>query len=332
MRYIITACISILFYLNGMAQERHVAAFYNVENLFDTINCPTTADEDMLPLSDRCWNTERYRTKIKTISQVLSDIASQYDFPTLIGLAEVENRRVIEDIVAEPALAAAQYCICHYDSPDQRGIDVALLYRPNRLKLKGSKAIAAASASPTRDILTAWGEIDGDNVFIAVVHWPSRIGGVKFTEQKRIDCAKQLRNIIDSVQRSAPTTKIIIMGDMNDNPQDKSIAKTLRARRKIKQVGHNDLYAPFADVKRGSSVYDGRWNKYDNIIVSENMLNKSERTNSLHLKPIGNRKMGAVFRRRYILDRHNHPQPTFNGTHYTGGASDHLPIYIIFGR
>ena len=310
-----------------MAQQSHVVVFYNVENLFDTINSPTTADEDMLPLADRQWTTERYKAKLKNISTAIAGIATQHDYPTLMALAEVEDRTVLEDLVAEPALAPATYAICHHDSPDERGIDVALLYRPDKFHLQGSKAIPANTGNPTRDILTVWGTLDNEPIFAAIVHWPSRIGGVKFTEPQRIACAEQLRAIVDSVQHSNPATKIIIMGDMNDNPSNKSIAKTLRAKRKTKNLTHADLYTPFGNTKRGSSVYDNKWNHYDNIILSGNMFHGA----GLRLCTT-NKNAGQIFSHPDLLDKRGYPLPTYRGTEYMGGTSDHLPIYVIIGK
>ncbi|MBR5492820.1 MAG: endonuclease/exonuclease/phosphatase family protein [Alistipes sp.] len=327
MKHIITICISIFFCITAMAQQSHVVAFYNVENLFDTINSPATADEDMLPLADRQWTTEKYKAKLKSISTAIAGIATQHDYPTLMALAEVENRTVLEDLVAEPVLAPATYAICHYDSPDERGIDVALLYRPDKFHLQGSKAIPTNTENPTRDILTVWGTIDNEHIFAAIVHWPSRIGGVKFTEPQRIACAEQLRTIVDSVLLHNPATKIIIMGDMNDNPRNKSIAKTLRAKRKTKNLTHADLYTPFGNTKRGSSVYDDKWNHYDNIILSGNLL----RGAGLQLCTT-NKNAGHIFSHPDLLDKRGYPMPTYRGTEYIGGVSDHLPIYIIIGK
>ena len=326
MKRILTAILALITSVTGVAQQR-VVAFYNVENLFDTINCPTTADEDMLPLADRRWNTERHQAKLKSISEIIANI-SPHNYPSIVGLAEVENSDVVEELVATSALSAARYKICHYDSPDRRGIDVALLYRDDIFHLEGSRAIAATTDTPTRDILTAWGTLDNQRVFIAVVHWPSRIGGVKFTEPQRIVCAKQLRDIVESVQHCDPHTKIIIMGDMNDNPRNKSISTALGAKRRIKHIAPNDLYAPFANIKRGSSVYDNRWNRYDNVIISENLL----RNRGLHLQPTNGKSLAAIFSRRDMLDQRGHPQPTYKGTDYIGGPSDHLPIYVILGE
>ena len=166
---------ALLLALIGMAQPSRTVAFYNTENLFDTIPSHSSYDEDMLPLADKRWNSERYTAKLQLISQTLASISN--DHPALIGLAEVENQGVVEDLVSMPALTEAHYSICHYDSDDERGIDVALLYRPDLFHLEGSRAIKPTADNSTRDILTAWGEMDGHQIFIVVMHWPSRIGG-----------------------------------------------------------------------------------------------------------------------------------------------------------
>lgn len=312
---------ALLLALVGMAQPSRTVAFYNTENLFDTIPSRSTYDEDMLPLADKHWNQERYTAKLQLISQTLASISD--DYPALIGLAEVENCGVVNDLVSMPALAEAHYSICHYDSADERGIDVALLYRPDRFHLEGSRAIKPTANDSTRDILTAWGEMDGHPMFIVVVHWPSRIGGVGFTEPLRRECARQVRGIVDSVMVANPTTRIIVMGDMNDNPRDKSLSHDLRAT--ARPSDPTDLYNPFAKVwsaRRGSSVYDGRWNQYDNIIVSTNTP----------LRPIDGRKRAAVYRHPSLLTRRGTPRPTYSGSRYEGGASDHLPVYIVIGQ
>ena len=298
--------------------QNHTVVFYNIENAFDTINDPATADEEMLPLSDREWNSMRYNAKLNLIATTLSDITTE--LPTLIGLAEVENANVLRDLTQTSALRSTSYKICHYDSPDERGIDVALLYRPDKFHYVGSRAIRSEADPATRDILTVWGEMDGNPTFIVVVHWPSRIGGVKFTEPKRRASARQLRKIVDSVMVENPATRIIVMGDMNDNPRNKSITKDLRAT--ARPATATDLYNPFAAARRGSSVYDGRWNQYDNIIVSQN----------IPLRAIDGRRRAKVYRHPSLLDQAGKPQPTYSGTNYMGGASDHLPVYIVIGK
>ena len=298
--------------------QNHTVVLYNIENAFDTINDPATADEEMLPLSDREWNSMRYNAKLNIIATTLSDITTE--LPTLIGLAEVENANVLRDLTQTSALRSTSYKICHYDSPDERGIDVALLYRPDKFHFSGSRAIRSEADPATRDILTVWGEMDGHPTFIVVVHWPSRIGGVKFTEPKRRASARQLRKIVDSVMVENPATRIIVMGDMNDNPRDKSISEDLRAT--ARPAAATDLYNPFAAARRGSSVYDGRWNQYDNIVVSINTP----------LLPIDGKRRAAVYRHPSLLTKRGTPRPTYDGIDHNGGASDHLPVYIVIGK
>lgn len=321
MRRLITILLILLCHSAAIAQRADAVMFYNVENLFDTINNPATSDEDFLPLADREWNSEKYHTKLARIASVIADLHDQC--PTLVGLAEVENRAVVEDLARQEAIASANYAICHYESPDERGIDVALMYRPNRFQLEGSRAIRAAAEGLTRDILCAWGEMQGRPTYVIVVHLPSRIGGVQFTEPERRACARQVREVVDSVLVASPKTQIIVMGDMNDNPRNKSIRDDLKATHRPKEVG--ELYNPFAVLKRkgkGTSVYDGRWNMYDNIVVSQNTP----------LLPIHKHDKGAIYRRRWLLDNRGRPRSAYEGVEYRAGVSDHLPIYILISK
>ena len=303
------------------AQPRHVVAFYNVENLMDTLDDPRTSDEDMLPLADKNWTADKYQTKLRAISRVVTDFGEDYDEPALLGLAEVENKRVLNDLVATLGDMGKEYRYCHYDSSDERGVDVALLYRPELFEIQRSEAIVPNIDISTRDILAVWGRMCGVDVFVAVVHFPSRIGGVKFTEPRRMACCSQLRKVVDSVRYAEPYRRVIIMGDMNDNPRDKSIHDVLGASGKKTPGG---LCNPFAGVRRpahrGSSVYRGEWNLYDNIIVSTDFLESSE------LRLV---EGGKIFKRDYLLDKKHHPKPTYRGVEYCAGLSDHLPVYVI---
>ncbi|MBO5398804.1 MAG: endonuclease/exonuclease/phosphatase family protein [Alistipes sp.] len=320
MRRLITILL-LLCHSAAIAQHADAVMFYNVENLFDTINNPATSDEDFLPLADREWNSEKYHTKLTRIASVIADLHDQC--PTLVGLAEVENRAIVEELARQEVIASANYAICHYESPDERGIDVALMYRPDRFQLEGSRAIRAAAEGLTRDILCAWGEMQGRPTYVIVVHLPSRIGGVQFSEPERRACARQVREVVDSVLVASPKTQIIVMGDMNDNPRNKSIRDDLKATHRPKEVG--ELYNPFAALKRkgkGTSVYDGRWNMYDNIVVSQNTP----------LLPIRKHDKGAIYRRRWLLDNRGRPLSAYEGVDYTAGISDHLPIWILIGE
>lgn len=317
-----------------VAQQRYGVMFYNVENLFDTINDAGVADEDMLPKADRAWTEERYQRKLDGVARVIADLSNEDGFPAIVALAEVENRRVLDDLVSQKEIANAQYSVCHYDSPDERGIDVALLYRSELLKFKGCKSVRAdVESAPnlqTRDYLLVWGDMGDSEVLFCVVHFPSRIGGVKQTEHLRMGCAKQVREIVDSAIRANPDRRVVILGDMNDNPNNRSIRKVLGAKRVGRRVECGRLYNLTASGRAGSSVYDGRWNRYDNIVVSSNLLLSG---NGLHVViPKRNARVGYVQRFEYLLDERKYPKPTYQGGEYRCGVSDHLPIYMILER
>jgi len=317
-----------------VAQQRYGVMFYNVENLFDTINDAGVADEDMLPKADRAWTEERYQRKLNGVARVIADLSDEDGFPAIVALAEVENRRVLDDLVSQKEIANAQYSVCHYDSPDERGIDVALLYRSELFKFKGCKSVRANVASApnlqTRDYLLVWGEMGDSEVLFCVVHFPSRIGGVKQTEHLRMGCAKQVREIVDSAIRANSDRRVVILGDMNDNPNNRSIRKVLGAKHVGRRVESDRLYNLTASGRAGSSVYDGRWNRYDNIVVSSNLLLSG---NGLHVvMPKRNARVGYVQRFEYLLDDRKYPKPTYQGGEYRCGVSDHLPIYMILER
>lgn len=317
-----------------VAQQRYGVMFYNVENLFDTINDAGVADEDMLPKADRAWTEERYQRKLNGVARVIADLSNEGGFPAIVALAEVENRRVLDDLISQKEIANAQYSVCHYDSPDERGIDVALLYRSDLFKFKGCKSVRAnVESAPnlqTRDYLLVWGEMGDSEVLFCVVHFPSRIGGVKQTEHLRMGCAKQVREIVDSAIIANPDRKVVILGDMNDNPNNRSIRKVLGAKRVGCRVESGRLYNLTASGRAGSSVYDGRWNRYDNIVVSSNLLLSG---NGLHVvMPKRNVRVGYAQRFEYLIDERKYPKPTYQGGEYRGGVSDHLPIYMILER
>lgn len=309
--------------------------FYNVENLFDTENDPLTADEDMLPRSDRAWSESRYRAKLQGISRVIANFSKEEELPAVVALAEVENRRVLEDLVAQPEIVAAKYSICHYDSPDERGIDVALLYRADVFEYQSCQVVkACADGAPhlrTRDMLLVRGRLLGEQVVFGVVHWPSRIGGVKQTEHLRVGCAEQLRMAVDSIMLQSPETKIVIMGDMNDNPRCRSVRKVLGARPYKQRADKSKLYNVTAKRNGGTSVYDGRWNRYDTIVVSANLLDVI----AGGLKVMQPKRRESVrYRDEFtlLLDEKGYPKATYRGSDYLGGVSDHLPIRVILGR
>lgn len=322
--YILLAAF-VLCCAQGNAQSERVVAFYNVENLFDTENDPATRDEDMLPLADREWSRERYEKKIEDLGNVVWEMAKEYDYPALLALAEVENRTVMEDLLSHERLVGQGYEICHYDSADERGIDVGLLFRKDLFLLERSVAVKADTSSPTRDLLAVWGELCGVPVFIVVAHLPSRIAGVKFTQKERIAVAQKICSLVDSVRRESPHRRVMIMGDMNDNPNDYSLKSVLGAGRNAERAMLiNPFFRPWG---KGSSVYRGKWNRYDTIILSPDFFFSS----NLRVKSRRGR-CGYVFAPKFLLDRHGFPLPTYRGVEYYGGVSDHLPVYLLLSN
>ena len=237
---LVTALFALLISFS-FAQKPYKVVFYNLENFFDTINDPEVHDDEFTPEGPKKWNSAKYNKKLANTERVFFDIAAiNKDYPVIIGVSEVENRSVLEDIIATRKLAPANYRISHFDSPEARGVDVAFLYRPDVFKIEGEKAVRTVIPSlpdfKTRDILTLWGTIENEPFFFMVAHWPSRLGGKEASEFKRIAVGQQMRSIADSVMKANPNTKVVMMGDFNDDPTDKSIAQGLGAKFKLKDL------------------------------------------------------------------------------------------------
>ncbi len=327
----------------GFAQKPYKIVFYNLENFFDTINDPEVKDDEFTPEGPKNWNHAKYTKKLHNVERVLFDIAAiNKDYPVVIGVSEVENRTVLEDIVATRKLAPANYHISHFDSPEARGVDVAFLYRPDVFKLEGQYPVKTVIPSlpnfKTRDILTMWGTIENEPFFFMVAHWPSRLGGKEVSEFKRIAVAEQMRSIADSVLAANPATKVVMMGDFNDDPIDKSIAQGLAAKFKMKELVQGDLYNPYADMLKagyGSLAYGDAWNIFDNIVMTENLAKGS--TGSLKLqKAPGSKFYGNIFKQHYMVQKEGqykgYPLRTYVGNNFQGGFSDHFPVYIYIGK
>lgn len=338
----LTLCL-LLLVTAGVAQKPYKVAFYNIENFFDTTNDPEVLDDEFTPEGSKKWNEAKYQKKLGNIERVFFDMAAiDKNYPAVIGLCELENRNVLEDIVSTPKLAPAHYRIVHYDSPEARGVDVAFLYRPDVFKLEGERAVRTVIPSlpdfKTRDILTMWGTIEHEPFFFMVAHWPSRLGGKEASEFKRIAVGEQMRSIADSVLRANPATKVVLMGDFNDDPIDKSIAKGIGAKPKMGDLSAGDFFAPYAEMLKagyGTLAYGDAWNIFDNIIVSENLAKGS--TGSLKLqKAPGSKYYGNIFKQPYMIQKEGqykgYPLRTYVGDNFQGGFSDHLPVYIYIGK
>jgi len=306
--------------------------FYNLENLFDTIDDPKTDDRIFLPDADRQWNTEKYKTKLSQIARVISEGAE--GLPMIVGLCEVENASVLDDLIAEPALQNGHYKYVHFDSPDERGIDVALLYNDKLFNLKKSSAIKVHleqndTIDFTRDILAVAGTIRGSDEVLQffVNHWPSRSEGEMQSAWKRQAAAATLKQAVDSARNALKDPLIIIMGDLNDTPFDVSTATTLGAVPEGTDASTSGLVNLMANDQQtglGSYNYKGNWQGLDQIIVSTNLLDGS----GLNVNP----DHAHWVKQKWMMFEHptygESPNRTYSGTKWYGGFSDHLPVYV----
>jgi predicted extracellular nuclease len=304
--------------------------FYNVENLFDTQNTPGGNDAEFTPEGANKWTKDRYIKKVEDISKVLSSV-NKNELPEIIGLCEIENRKVLDDLVKTKQLSGGNYKIEHYESPDFRGIDCALLYRPDEFRvIKSAPFHVSFTDDPkftTRDILYVKGETKNHEEFnIFVNHWPSRIGGLEQTEPKRVAVARLLKSKIDSVLTVNPNANILVMGDMNDEPSNKSLNEILAAKSPdTKKAALVNLMFPVLKSKKGSYNYRGNWNMLDNIVVSAGLLDNSG------FQCV--EKQGFVFHEKWMeYDKNGEisPNRTYSGTNYYGGVSDHFPVFVNF--
>jgi endonuclease/exonuclease/phosphatase family metal-dependent hydrolase len=320
------------FQLKG---QPFIVAFYNVENLFDIEDDPLIDDEDFLPGSRIPWTPDRYETKLDRLAQVLSSIDEER-LPDIVGLCEVENSQVLEDLVKQRALKKGKYEIVHYNSPDERGIDNALLYNKKVFQVIDSKPLPVhLSKNPgdaTRDILYVKGWVvkaPSDTLHIFVNHWPSRWGGQKKSEPKRIDAASTLRHHVDSIFKTCEWANVIAMGDFNDEPRDSSMHNVLKAYDpsigpKTQMTLYNMMLA-LEDESQGT-IYYKEWQVFDQIILSTELLTK---TKGLYLP----KREGKIFSEEWVLykagDGSLRPNRTAAKDYY-GGYSDHLPVYVEF--
>ncbi|AZQ43035.1 endonuclease/exonuclease/phosphatase family protein [Nonlabens ponticola] len=320
----------------SQAFEQYTVAFYNLENLFDYTNDKHILDDDFTELGRKEWNQNRYEKKLKNLSDAISKIATDLTGkpPAIIGVAEVENKKVLNDLISQPKLAAFNYNFVHYNSPDERGIDVALLYRKDLFTVEESQPIHIhlqddrGGTDTTRDILYVKGILAGMPLQLYVNHWPSRRDGAADTEHKRISVAQQL---MEHVNRLDPEggrttidsgTNILIMGDFNDDPNNNSIAQHLVPH------GFTNITASLKKGHRGSLNHKFQWNLFDQILMSENLDNDVPGSLYVHQADIFDDIMLRQWKGKY----RGQPARTFVGRRYTGGYSDHFPVYVILRR
>lgn len=317
--------IALLLQAVLFAQDQQPIArigFYNVENLFDTINDPKTNDEEFLPGGRYKWNTERYMTKLANLSKVILEMNGGKG-PDALGVCEVENKKVLEDLTRKTELKKCKYGIVHFESPDERGIDVALLYKKDKFKILSSYLepvkFASDTMRPTRSILVVKAALDKKTpVYILVNHWPSRRGGGA-SENLRLAAADALLHAIAGIRAKEKDAAIITMGDFNDTPSDKSIETVQDSAQLV------NLMLLEKKMGNGSHYYKKEKNIFDQLIVSESMLNEKR----IHTGPDG----GRIFQAEWMMGevyKGDGPAPlrTFAGNRYLGKYSDHLPVYV----
>ncbi|WP_422083120.1 endonuclease/exonuclease/phosphatase family protein [Ulvibacterium sp.] len=335
---ILFACLVIALYGFSQQSKRYTVrtiAFYNVENLFDTKDDSLIFDDDRTPHGKDHWTTERYHKKLKNTSTVISKIGADVTqtSPDLIGLCEVENKQVLQDLINQPALFEKDYGIIHFNSPDERGIDVALLYKKtvfipssfesHRLLLFNTED----ERNYTRDQLVVGGLLDQEKIHVIVNHWPSRSGGESRSKPNRIAAAQLNRRIMDSLLRLNAQAKIISMGDLNDDPLDESLKKVLKTKGAQRKLGEGELFNPMEKMYKkgiGSLAYRDKWNLFDQIILTSNLVNTEKGTYTFW--------KAEVFSPSYLITQKGpykgYPFRTYAGGNYLGGYSDHFPVYL----
>ena len=331
-----------------LSGKSYVIGFYNLENLFDTYHDDGKNDYEYLPDGANNWTEVKYAKKLQNMATVIRAMKEDNKvYHAVLGVSEIENRHVLEDLVNQPEIEDANFQIVHYDGPDRRGVDVALLYRPDAFKVLESKSIPFDFNSNinfgmtqeekddfrTRDILMVRGLL-GDEMFaFFVAHLPSRIGGK--SNDLRSRGGEIMYNESMRLMEEYPGIKIVAMGDMNDNPTDDSMAIYMHGKEKISDVGEKDFFSPFLSMLKdgyGSLAYQGAWNIYDIIIVNSNLANAPK--GSLGITPIVKGKYyGRVFQKPFMTqqegDYKGTPFRTFSNGAFIGGYSDHYPTYIV---
>lgn len=322
---------------NSKKYNIRTIAFYNLENLFDTINNPKTNDESSPIMKIKGNRAEVYWDKINKLAAVISKIGLEKSntSPAIIGVAEAENRTVLEDLIRTEFLKGKGYEIIHYQSPDNRGIDVAFLYQKHYFKPVYHEAFNPRIYQEnrkvyTRDQLLVSGYLDDELIHIVVNHWPSRRGGVVKSQQLREKAAYQNVKIIQQIRKTDADAKIIIMGDFNDNPTNTSLKKVLKTKAKKSRVQEGDLYNPFETLfEQGLNTlgYRDNINLFDQILISSSLLKPT-------IKGATSFKFfrASIFNKRFLTTKKGrfkgYPFRSFSYGRYIGGYSDHYPVYV----
>ncbi|MEX0289243.1 MAG: endonuclease [Flavobacteriaceae bacterium] len=314
------------FLKRNKGKNLHTIAFYNLENLFDTIDDPDTLDDDFTPTGFKKWSKKRYKKKLYKLAKTISELGvkSTNEVPVLVGVAEIENEQVVNDLISAEPLRSTDYGYVHYDSPDERGIDTALLYHRDHFEVLYSEPITLlvynldGERDTTRDILYVHGKLHGEEVHVFVNHWPSRRDGNTETSYKRIKAVETIKEYMEKIEAQQPEPNYIVMGDFNDGPQSESIQLLVNSK---------SLYNPMEKLlspERGSANYNRTWALFDQIMVSYSFLNYEKGTHSFAHANIYDEHFLTEYKGKYA----GTPFRTFGGRKYLGGYSDHFPVYI----
>jgi hypothetical protein len=321
----------------GKKYNVYAIGFYNLENLFDTCHDAGKNDYEYLPDGRNRWTGLKYSHKLKNMARVLSEMGTDF-LPDMgcvaIGVSEVENAKCLTDLCAQPALQKRNFNFCHIEGPDKRGVDCGLLYNPNFFTVRNVKLVPYVYELPkdkdraTRGFLTVSGTLAGEHVTIVVCHWPSR-GAISYYREL---AGRQVRALKDSLVKDDPNVKVLVMGDMNDDPNNKSMTKELGCKAEIKDVGPNDMYNPWYNTlikkRTGTLMYQGAWNLFDQIVMTPNLLHMEKANDYNTLKF----RRHEIFRRDYLFQKEGKYKGNTLRTHAGGvwldGYSDHLPTVV----
>ncbi len=338
----LAANLCLLFLSSVCGQTKELAiGFYNLENLFDIYDDPNTLDEEFTPGGVKNWTLEKYEDKLNRLSKVIRALESELGNAelALLGVSEIENRKVLEDLIRSPALKSKYLKIVHYDSKDLRGVDVGLIYQSKYFTVLSTASITVplpevdGEKRITRDVLLVKGLLENQQkIYVLVNHWPSRRGGEDRSQILREAAAKVNKQLADSIRTVDPNSYIVIMGDLNDNPEDPSLTNVLLAQRNLADVGPNMFYNPFYQNYlrgEGSTAHNDSWSLFDQILLSPNWLVKGHSGQWVF-------KLNKIFRKDFMIEKNGHykyyPKRTFSGDVYNYGYSDHFPVYCLLKK
>jgi predicted extracellular nuclease len=335
------ATLFLLLPFLSFAQQKNtykvaVIAFYNLENYYDTTDNPAVNDDEFTPNGPRNYTSTIYWNKVEKLASVIAQLGTDVspDGPAILGVAEIENDTVLNDLIHHPLIKARNYKFVHYDSKDARGVDVALLYNPKYFTPTESKALFVALPSGskdsyyTRDVLWVKGNFDGEPIHVLVNHWPSRVGGEERSAPGRAAAAAVCKAQMAKIAQTEPNAKFVIMGDLNDDPVSPSITKVLNAKGRIEDVNPGGIFNPWTSLYKkgiGTLGYQDAWSLFDQIMISYPWINKDQ--------------SGYFFYKQYIFNKEflvenigkfkGYPMRTWDGLTYRGGYSDHFPTYLM---